>query len=202
MRFNLAVALTLATVCAGTAFGDTINFSNPTGPLGHFQVYNAGPNSVTAYAFNYNGNSSGTSRNLYGKNGSGSEKGVGIDGTHDNEITTTTFLQLDITNIIGQYSLLIGSTQNTEGFRVCFGDTLGLLGGACSDFPNPGSDPFTTSSFTKGTKYLSIRADGEGQGNVLLDSLTTSAVPEPSSLLLLGTGIIGAAGVLRRKLSA
>jgi hypothetical protein len=199
VKFRFAIAVAFAVACAGTAFCDTINFSNPTGDLGHSHTYTSGSISLTAYAFAIGG----ASDHLFGKHDGGSENGVGIAGQSDHEITNSTFIELDLSSITNPFSLLIGSTQDVEGFKVCFSSSLGTLGGSCQDFHTPNSDPFSTSFFTKplGDQFVTITADREGS-NVLLDGLTTTATPEPNSLLLFGTGIVAAAGVVRRKLAA
>jgi hypothetical protein len=201
LKFKFAIALAFAVACAGTAFCDTINFSNPTGDLGHSHTYTSGSSSVTAYAFGFG--KGGGSEHLFGKHDGGSENGVGIAGQLDNEITESRFVELDLSSITNPFSLTIGSTQKVEGFKVCFSNSLGTLGGSCQDFVHPGSDPFTTSFFTlpAGDHFVSVTADNE-DSNVLLDGLTTTATPEPNSLLLFGTGIIAAAGAVRRKLAA
>lgn len=194
MKLKLALALTLSTLGVGSAFADTIDFTGSNASLGHSHVYNPGPNSVTAYAF-------GGSALLYGKHGGGSENGVGIAGNSDNEISNLTFIQLDLANISGLFSLAIGSTQRVEGFLVCSSNTLGSLG-ACVDFMVPGTDPFSTPNSMKSNRFVSIQADRAGS-DVLLNGLTTtpSPVPEPGSFFLLGTGIAAAVGMVRRKLS-
>lgn len=193
-------ALSLVALTAAPAFSDTINFNNPTGELNHSQMYSSGSSSVTVYGFNNNG----SNRDLFGKNDGGSEHGVGIDDASDNEITTTTFVQVDISALTGPFTLSIGSTQDVEGFNIFASNALGTLGTEIGHFPTPGSDPFTTGLISTSDKFISIQANGnsDSSNNVLLDSLTTASTPEPSSLILLGTGILGLAGVVRRKISA
>jgi hypothetical protein len=196
VKFKLATALFLTSLCAGPAFCTTISFAGGGNSLGHSHTYGSGSTTVTAYAF-------GGTGNLYGKGTSGSfgsEDGLGISRELDNEIAGTTFVQLDLTNITNPFSLSIGSTQNVEGFELCFSGTLGTEGSACTNYPDPGADPFSTPFLTKGARYVSIEALGDG--NVLVSGLTTAPIPEPSSLLLLGTGIVGAAGLIRRKFAA
>src|SRR5579872_6598714 len=93
----------LAALAAGTAAnaGVTINFNSAPGNLGNTHIYTSSGLTVTATGYS----AASTQTALYGKNGSGDEKGLGLgaDPTGDNEIyyPGSDFIQLDVHNLFG-----------------------------------------------------------------------------------------------------
>src|SRR5581483_2936112 len=84
------VALTVLALASATAAnaGINLNFNSPSGNRGHSQIYTVVglPPAATVKATGFSAN--GSQADLYGKNGSGDEKGLGLAGdpTGDNEI--------------------------------------------------------------------------------------------------------------------
>ena len=109
---------------------------------------------------------------------------------------------------------LLITLSNNETFNLSDVSSLdiGFFNGtanAFSYFANAYPPPYLQiqgvgASNTDGYQYTSngnYSGSGYSQGKVIFDGLAPSAAPEPSGLVLLGTGLIGAFSFARRRLS-
>jgi hypothetical protein len=191
----LVVAVVVLAAAPAFAGGISINFNSPSGVLGTSQAYG----SITAYGFSCSVATSGTTgpsgctaTNLFGKNGSGDESGLGTAGDVNNEIGITNLVQLDLSSLekLGVTSVTIGlnSIQSGEGFDVFLSNTLGTAGSFYTSGGSADDNAVPITVNLGGNQFLGVSANS---ANVLLTSLgATSSTPEPGTLVLMGSGLL------------
>ncbi len=148
---------------------------------------------------------------LSAKNGGTGETGVGIQSDSQHEINTTSSVALDLSssysNAYGDVTITIGSVQKNEGFAV-FGGSLPIstpttgspykLTDYLGQFTNSGSSNavytfiVTPTEMAAAKDILYVTAVS---GNVVIESVAMSSVPEPGTLTMLFTGLASATGL-------
>jgi hypothetical protein len=103
-------------------------FSVPTGPLGTSQAYTLNGIPITAYGYtNVN-----TPAKLFGKKEGGNEDGLGLAGEVDDEVNSSNWIQLDLTQLIASgaknATIMINSVQSGEGFEIYGSHVRGTIG--------------------------------------------------------------------------
>ena len=207
MNFKLRsfLPLVLAAVASiGVAHADTFTgtiYNNPNGNVVSPSTLGTALGSFTVSSFNFNvgpGYTAGNSNFTIGKFLAGGSNLV-IDSTlAAKTVASTEFVFTGTTNLV-----------NGQSYSFTHDDGLTLSIDGVSYINTPAQTVAIASSFVfKGTtgvhSFTLDYASNSLSPSVLTGSFTpvSAATPEPSSIIMLGTGLLGAAGMVRRRFLA
>ena len=157
------------------------------GNLGNSYAYSVNGTTLTAYGFNNNG----TPTAIYGKNQSSTEQGLGIASDSDFEINTSTFMQLDVSQLVAagftNAQISFSSVQSGESYAIFGSNTLGSLGTKLSGPDTLGQTLMAMPGY--GTwRYIGIQAVVNN-----IDILAVAFTAPSTSCSITVTGVLSAA---------
>jgi len=97
--------------------------------------------------------------------------------------------------------VLLAGQQYFIGALYTTGDDPMIFPGGATNFATASQITFNNSSFIAGSTLADPTVNGGTEPAYFGPNFEFSATPEPGSFVLLGTGLLGFAGVLRRRLS-